>query len=307
MTSGTEQRKLAAIMFTDMVGYSALAQRDEALALDLLEEHHQILRDVLLMFQGNEIKSTGDGLLVEFASALAAVQCAIEIQRTLAERNEKKSEERQIQIRIGIHLGDVVKRGDDVLGDGANIAARIEPLAEPGGICVTQAVFEQIENKVPQPCVRLDAAGSGEMPAGVGVFKLVLEPSPADVHAADASRKQLQWLVLGVVVVNVILFLVFGLNRKSVQDSTAVERQFTNSVIVEAACGQCQFKLPGKDCDLAVRMDGQCYFVDGAQIDQFGDAHAADGFCNAVRQARVTGQTKNGRFVAVSFELLPAK
>src|SRR5688572_10630850 len=101
-----EQRKLAAIMFTDMVGYSALAQRDEPLALSLLEEQHDILRDILPMFQGREIKSTGAGLLVEFSSALAAVQCAVETQRTLAERNEKKPEERQIQIRVGIQLED---------------------------------------------------------------------------------------------------------------------------------------------------------------------------------------------------------
>ena len=78
-------------------------------------------------------------------------------------------------------------------------------------------------------------------------------------------------------------------------------------VVVEAACGQCQFKMVGTGCDLAVRLDGESYFVDGAQIDQFGDAHATDGFCNAVRQARVTGQIKDGRFVASTFELLPAK
>jgi class 3 adenylate cyclase len=209
----TEQRKLAAIMFTDMVGYSALTQRDEALALDLLEEHHQILRDILPMFEGDEIKSTGDGLLVEFVSALAAVQCAVEIQRTLAERNEKKSEERQIQIRIGIHLGDVVMRGSDVLGDGVNIAARIEPLADPGGICVSRAVYEQIENKVPQPCVQLSRPELKDIPANVGVYKLVLDATPADWQTAAASRKQLYWLVLGVVVLNIVLFLKFGVRR----------------------------------------------------------------------------------------------
>lgn len=201
-------------MFTDMVGYSALTQRDEALALDLLREHHDLLRDILLMFEGREIKSTGDGLLVEFSSALAAVQCAVEIQRTLAERNEKQSEERQIQIRIGIHLGDVVKRGDDVLGDGVNIAARIEPLAEAGGICVTRAVFEQIQNKVPQPCVQLSKPELKNISASVEVYKLVLDASPADLSAAASGRRQLFWVVLGVVVLNVILFLKFGTSRK---------------------------------------------------------------------------------------------
>jgi hypothetical protein len=107
-SENTEQRKLAAIMFTDMVGYSALAQRNEALALELLEEHRGLLRGLFPKHQGTEIKTTGDGFLVEFASALAAVRCAVEIQRALAERNQAQPAERQVRIRIGIHLGGVV-------------------------------------------------------------------------------------------------------------------------------------------------------------------------------------------------------
>src|SRR5262245_23653954 len=101
-------------MFTDMVGYSALAQRDEALALELLEEHDRLLRSVLPNYQGQEIKSTGDGFLIEFPSALAAVKCAVHIQRLLAERNQTQAPERQVRIRIGIHLGDIVQRENDV-------------------------------------------------------------------------------------------------------------------------------------------------------------------------------------------------
>src|SRR6266849_9188534 len=108
MSANTEQRKLAAIMFTDMVGYSALSQRNEALALQLLEEHRGLLRGLFPKHQGTEIKTTGDGFLVEFASALAAARCAIEIQRTLATRNLSVSPERQLHVRIGIHIGDVV-------------------------------------------------------------------------------------------------------------------------------------------------------------------------------------------------------
>lgn len=227
----TEQRKLAAIMFTDMVGYSALMQRDEALALELIEEHHQILRDILPMFQGNEIKSTGDGLLVEFASALAAVQCAVEIQRTLAERNEKKSEERQIKIRIGIHLGDVVKRGDDVLGDGVNIAARIEPLAEPGGICVTRAVFEQIENKVPQPCVQLSRPELKNISTNVEVYKLVLGVMPADLHNAARKSFQTTLVVVGFIAINAFLFWKFGLQRPP---TASPKQNLTNGIAAAA-------------------------------------------------------------------------
>src|SRR5919201_4667347 len=129
--SADEQRKLAAIMFTDMVGYSALSQRDEKLALELLEEHRQVLREIFPRFNGTEIKTIGDGFLVEFHSALEAAQCAIEIQRALAKRNADAPAKRQIEIRIGFHIGDVVHRGGDVYGDGVNIASLIGPLAHP--------------------------------------------------------------------------------------------------------------------------------------------------------------------------------
>src|ERR1700746_3599415 len=134
MSADIEQRKLAAIMFTDMVGYSALSQRDDKLALELLEEHRQLLREIFPRFHGTEIKTIGDAFLIEFNSALEGAQCAIAIQRALAKRNADAPAGRQIQVRIGIHIGDVVHRDGDVYGDGVNIASRIEPLAGAGGI-----------------------------------------------------------------------------------------------------------------------------------------------------------------------------
>src|SRR5246127_3762867 len=110
MSADPEERKLAAIMFTDMVGYSALSQRDDKLAQELLEEHRQLLREIFPRFNGTEIKTIGDAFLVEFQSALEAAQCALEIQRTLAKRNHDVSSERRIEVRIGIHIGDVVHR-----------------------------------------------------------------------------------------------------------------------------------------------------------------------------------------------------
>src|SRR3954465_4355208 len=117
-SESTEERKLAAIMFTDMVGYSALAQRDDKVALDLLEEHRRILRAIFPGFHGTEIKTIGDAFLVEFGSALEAAQCAIEIQRALAKRNTDSPAAGHINIKIGIHIGDVVHRDGDVYGDG---------------------------------------------------------------------------------------------------------------------------------------------------------------------------------------------
>jgi len=148
MNSGSEHRKLAAIMFTDMVGYSALVERNEALALQLLEEHRQLLRSIFPKHDGSEIKTIGDGFLVEFSSALAAVRCGIEIQEAITKRNSVNPSQGNFQVRIGIHAGDVVRRADDVIGDGVNIAARIVPLAREGGICISKQVFDQVENRL---------------------------------------------------------------------------------------------------------------------------------------------------------------
>ncbi len=149
MASG--QRRLAAIMFTDMVGYTALAQADEAVALDVLRRHNRLLRPMFPKFRGREVKTVGDAFLVEFESALDAAQCAIEIQRVLHEYNLSSSDQWRVRIRIGIHVGDVVEADRDVLGDAVNVASRIQPLAEPEGICLTQQVFDQVQNKLARP------------------------------------------------------------------------------------------------------------------------------------------------------------
>ena len=150
-------RRLSAIMFTDMVGYSALTQKNEALALELLEEHRTILRPFFPKHNGREIETAGDSFFVEFQSAVEATNCAIEIQSTLHERNKVELEQRHIKVRIGLHIGDVVYTDNQVHGDGVNIAARMEPLAAPGGICISEDVARQIRNKVPYAVIQLEA------------------------------------------------------------------------------------------------------------------------------------------------------
>ncbi len=175
MSANTEQRKLAAIMFTDMVGYSALSQHNEALALQLLEEHRALLRALFPRFNGREVKTIGDAFLVEFHSALEAAQCAIEIQRTLAKRNHDVPADHRIEIKIGIHIGDVVQRADrDVLGDGVNIASRIEPLAGAGGICISVDVERQIRNSIEASLVKLGATELKNIQVPMELFRIVL-------------------------------------------------------------------------------------------------------------------------------------
>src|SRR5213076_2056340 len=172
--SAEEQRKLAAIMFTDMVGYSALSQRDEKLAQELLEKHRQLLREIFPQFNGTEIKTIGDAFLVEFQSALEAAQCAMAIQRALAKRNADAPAERQIQVRIGVHIGDVVHRGGDVYGDGVNIASRIESLAAAGGICVSIDVERQIRNTLEARFEKLAPTELKNISVPMDLFRIVL-------------------------------------------------------------------------------------------------------------------------------------
>ena len=174
MSISTEQRRLAAIMFTDMVGYTALSQRNEALALELLEEHRQILRSIFPRFNGTEIKTIGDAFLVEFQSALEAAQCALEIQRTLAKRNHDVSPEHRIELRIGIHVGDVVHREGDVYGDGVNIASRIQPVAGIGGICISVDVERQIHNALEARFEKLAPIELKNVEVPMDLFRIVL-------------------------------------------------------------------------------------------------------------------------------------
>lgn len=142
-------------MFTDMVGSTAAAQTDEAEALRLRDEQETIVRPLFSAHLGREVKSIGDGFLVVFESALRAVQCAIAIQEHLEARNSKPGVP-SIHLRIGVHLGDVEERAGDIFGDSVNIAARIEPLAEPGGVCISESVFGQVRNKIPNPLEKLE-------------------------------------------------------------------------------------------------------------------------------------------------------
>ncbi len=210
MSDDAEQRKLAAIMFTDMVGYSGLAQRDEKLALELLEEHRRLLREIFPRFNGSEIKTIGDGFLVEFNSALEAAQCAIEIQRALAKRNHDVSSDRRIEVRIGIHIGDVVHRGGDVYGDGVNIASRIEALAGAGGICVSMDVERQIRNALEARFEKLVPTELKNISVPMDLFRIVLPWENGAKAASGDSKASKKAPRIGVIAAVVLVTLLFG-------------------------------------------------------------------------------------------------
>jgi TolB-like protein/class 3 adenylate cyclase len=197
-------------MFTDMVGYSALAQRDDKVALELLEEHRRLLRGIFPRFHGTEIKTIGDAFLVEFGSALEAAQCAIEIQRTLAKRNHDVTSDRRIELKIGIHIGDVVHRDGDVYGDGVNIASRIEQLAGAGGICVSMDVERQIRNALEARFEKFGSADLKNIKLPMELFRIVLPwESDRKTERPRATKKSILPLLAGITV-GVLIVLLFG-------------------------------------------------------------------------------------------------
>ena len=185
-----EQRRLAAVMFTDIVGYSSLTQKNERLALELLEEHRMIIRPIVARYNGREIKTMGDAFLIEFGSALEATQCAIDIQRRLDGYNEQSIPERRVHLRIGIHLGDVIQRQSDVLGDAVNIASRIEPLAEADGICISEQVFDQVRNKLDCPIEKLGPHQLKNLDYPIDVYR-ILSHGNREVARVSLDRKRI--------------------------------------------------------------------------------------------------------------------
>jgi class 3 adenylate cyclase len=149
MTAQELKRKLTAILSADVKGYSRLMGDDEEWTVRTLDTFKNVMKNIIPQHRGRVVDSTGDNLLAEFASVVDAVQAGVEIQQVLRAKNSLLPENRRMEFRIGINLGDVIEEGERIFGDGVNIAARLEGLAEAGGICISGSAFEQIENKLP--------------------------------------------------------------------------------------------------------------------------------------------------------------
>ncbi len=149
------ERRLAAILAADVVGYSRLMGEDETGTLERLKTlRKELVQPKIAEGRGRIVKLMGDGLLAEFPSVVEAVRCAVDIQQDMAGREAGLPDERRIRLRIGVNLGDIIVEGLDIYGDGVNVAARLEGLAVPGGICISGKVYEEVRNKLPTPCTR---------------------------------------------------------------------------------------------------------------------------------------------------------
>jgi adenylate cyclase len=207
MTTQEVKRKLAAILSADVKGYSRLMGEDEEWTLRTLNAYKEVMRSLIQQNRGRVVDATGDNLMAEFASVVDAVQCGVEVQQVLRAKNALLPETRRMEFRIGINLGDVIEEGDSIYGDGVNIAARMESLAEAGGICISGSAYEQIENKLP---LRYDYLGEHEVKniaKPVRVYRARIEPeepSQAKVKAKVEGKRWKYSTIAAMVVVVII-------------------------------------------------------------------------------------------------------
>src|SRR6202044_1015091 len=186
----SETRKIAAILVSDVVGYSRLAGADEDRTLARLRGLRGDLIDpAIAAHRGRVVKRTGDGSIIEFRSAVEAVRCGIEIQNGLIERNAGVPEERRIEFRIGVHLGDVVEEGDgDLMGDGVNIAARLEGIARPNAICLSEQAYWQVRGRFDLPVPDLGPTQLKNISEPIRVYSFEVGPRPVAMPPAASEK-----------------------------------------------------------------------------------------------------------------------
>ena len=255
------QRRLAAIMFTDMAGYTALGQRDELLSLALVEEQRKLLRPVFDRHNGREVKTMGDAFLVEFGNVLDSVRCAYDVQRASREFNISQPSDQRIVLRIGLHLGDVVESQGDISGDAVNVASRIESLAEGGGVCLTRQVYDHIHNKFELPMTSLGGKQLKNVSVPVEVFKMVMpwegvmmeevkaldrgriavlplknmSPDPNDEYFADGMTEELITVLSGVRELTIIARTSVMQYKDSPKRVADVGRELRTGTVIEGS------------------------------------------------------------------------
>ncbi|MGA8383410.1 MAG: adenylate/guanylate cyclase domain-containing protein, partial [Stellaceae bacterium] len=198
-------RKLATILSADVAAYSRLMAEDEEHTLRTFRGHRQVFETLVALHRGRIFNTAGDAILAEFGSAVEAVRCATEIQAALRTRNDHLPDDRRVEFRIGVNLGDVMVQGDDLLGDGVNLAARLQGAAEPGGICIAGSVYDQIRNKLSLAFTPLGDVSYKNIPQAVRTFAIAeaggLGALPAPAPRRNQTGGVSRWPVIAAIVV----------------------------------------------------------------------------------------------------------
>jgi len=208
MESKGFNRKLSAILSADVKGYSRLMRLDEETTVRTLTQYREVITKLVSQYQGRVVDSPGDNILAEFASVVHAVKCGLEVQATLEFENTNLPEDRRMEFRIGINLGDVIYEGERIYGDGVNVAARMESLAEPGGICVSGSVYDQIENKFGFGCEFLGKRTVKNISTPIRVYRISSDETILGCHVSTSPRSASKRLFLSAAIC--LLILVIG-------------------------------------------------------------------------------------------------
>ena len=213
MTEQGFKRKLTAILSADAVGYSRLMGDDEEATIRTLTEYRDAITALVNQHKGRVVDSPGDNVLAEFASVVDAVRCAVETQKQIAERNADLPENRRMLFRIGVNLGDIVDEGDRIYGDGVNIAARLESLAEAGGICISGTAFDQVKGKLEVGYKYLGEQNVKNIKEPVRIYKMLLEPDDAGKIIGEKKSRpgQRKWTIVAVTAMLILLVAAFSI------------------------------------------------------------------------------------------------
>ncbi len=207
MTAQEVKRRLTAILNADVKGYSRLMGENEKETIQTLNTYKEIMTGLIQHHRGRVVDAPGDNVLAEFASVVDAVECAVGIQKELKARNAELPENRRMEFRMGVNLGDVVEDGEQILGDGVNIAARLESLSEAGGICISGKAYDEVKNKLPLGYKYLGEQAVKNIAEPVRVYRVLMEPEAAGKVIGEKKAKPRQWqmatmgLAIGLIVI----------------------------------------------------------------------------------------------------------
>jgi adenylate cyclase len=301
MTSEHMKRRLVAILSADVKGYSRLMSLDEEATVRTLTAYKEVMGNLIGQYGGRVVDAPGDNLLAEFASVVDAVQCAVEIQKEIQGRNEGVPEDRRMEFRIGVNLGDVLEEGEKIFGDGVNIVARVERLSEPGGVCISGTAYDQVKNRLPFGFKSLGEHVVKNISEPVRVYRVLMEPGVTKAGKGlriEARGKKA--LVLGILALLLVVAAV------------AVWRFYVRPIPspMEAASQQrMAFPLPGKPSIAVLPFSNisndpdQEYFIDGMTDDLITDLSKISGVFVIARNSAFTYKGKDVKIKQVAEEL----
>jgi TolB-like protein/class 3 adenylate cyclase len=303
MTTQEVKRKLAAILSADVKGYSRLMGENEVQTLKTLSAYFQIMTTLIQKHQGKVLNIAGDNLLADFESIVDAVQCGVEIQKELRSRNVDLDDSRRVEFRIGINLGDVIREGDTIYGDGVNIAERVQSLADGGGLCISGTAFDQVRNKVDLGYEYLGEQRVKNIALPVRVYKVLMEPEAVGKVIGEKKAKPRQWqktalIVMAILIVVIAAFAVWRLYLRPTPPPREV-----------ASKEKMAFPLPDKPSIAVlpfVNMSEdpkQEYFSDGMTEDLITDLSKISGLMVIARNSTFTYKGKPVKVKQVAEEL----